>query len=322
VSRSPTFSVVIPTYNRLSSLKQALSSVWAQTYGDYELIVVDDGSADGTADYLAAISGYVEALHQPNGGPAAARNLGVRHATGNYIAFLDSDDLWPTWTLATFHKLVQKYQPALICGRVREFSDVVPSLTEGSLYAEQFTDYLDTAREPRFVASCALVVNRSTFERAGGFDESLAVAEDHDFFFRVGTVPGYVRVHSPITTLYRRHPQNTSRLLSVACASAIAILNKEAEGCYPGGKERQLQRWQLLSRVIRPIVWAGANAGLGTQSWSLYARSFRMNVRVGRWSFLVAFPFHAVFGTGSRLPPNVPSRSAASRLPQSPVIDD
>src|SRR5450830_1529256 len=94
------FSIVIPTYNRMKFLQQALDSVWAQTHDDYEIIVVDDGSTDGTKDYLASLDGRVKTVRQSNSGPAAARNLGVRQAKGEYVAFLDSDDLWFPWALA------------------------------------------------------------------------------------------------------------------------------------------------------------------------------------------------------------------------------
>lgn len=294
-------SVVIPTYNRLRFLQQALASVWAQTYCDYELIVVDDGSNDGTLEYLASLGDRIKLICQQRGGPGAARNSGIQRASGDYLAFLDSDDLWLPWTLATFHRVTQKYKPSLICGAVVEFSDVAPSLEEGELQTEQFPDYLKTARQPGFVPSCVLVVDRSTFVRARGFDEGLSVAEDHDFLFRVGTAPGFVRVQSPITTMYRRHVENTSSLRSVACASVIAILNKEAEGRYPGGNKRQMERWQLLGRMLRPIALAGVKAGLGEEPWRLYWQGFWLNARLGRFRFLIGFLFYGMRNVLRRL---------------------
>ena len=296
--RSPTFSVVIPTFNRLGLLKQALSSVWAQSYGDYEIIVVDDGSADGTIDYLVSVGERVRALQQRNSGPAAARNLGSAQATGVYIAFLDSDDLWLPWTLATYNSLIHMHEPSLLSAAVVEFRDSVPALEEGPLHADHFRDYLDTARQPGFIGSGTLVIKRSEFQRAGGFDESMTIAEDHDFYFRVGSAPGFVRVLSPITLMYRRHEESTSKCLPAACASAIAILKKEAGGCYPGGNERQMQRWLLLSRMLRPIALLGVKAGVGLQAWQLYCRSFWMNAWLGRFRFLIGF---MVFGLLSLL---------------------
>src|SRR5262245_14921483 len=99
VNVRPEFSIVIPTYNRLDFFKEAISSVWAQTHTDYEVIVVDDGSTDGTGEWLAAQCKRVRAITQVNSGPGAARNSGTREARGRYVAFLDSDDVWPSWTL-------------------------------------------------------------------------------------------------------------------------------------------------------------------------------------------------------------------------------
>src|SRR5258708_38459 len=95
------FSVIIPTYNRLNFLKHAINSIRGQNYDGYEIIVVDDGSIDGTSEYLASLGNEVKWLRQENRGPAAARNVGATKATGSYIAFLDSDDVWLPWVLAT-----------------------------------------------------------------------------------------------------------------------------------------------------------------------------------------------------------------------------
>src|SRR5687767_3522938 len=103
----PTFSVVIPTYNRTALLRRTLESVWRQTFTDFEVIVVDDGSTDGTVDYLRSLGGHVRWLTQPNSGPGAARNLGASVASAEYVAFLDSDDLWFPWTLQVYREIIR-----------------------------------------------------------------------------------------------------------------------------------------------------------------------------------------------------------------------
>ena len=100
------FSVVIPTYNRLPLLKEALDSVWRQTLTNYEVIVVDDGSTDGTARFARSMGQSIKLLEQTNRGPGAARNLGLEHARGQYVAFLDSDDLWFPWTLDIYAQCI------------------------------------------------------------------------------------------------------------------------------------------------------------------------------------------------------------------------
>src|SRR5262245_60885234 len=116
------FSVVIPVHNRRHLLPRTLDSVWAQTFTDFEVIVVNDGSTDETGEWLAAKGEVVRAITQANRGPGAARNLGTREARGEYVAFLDSDDVWPSWTLETFAELICKHKsPAILAGRMVEF---------------------------------------------------------------------------------------------------------------------------------------------------------------------------------------------------------
>src|SRR5262245_41673604 len=123
------FSVIIPTHNRLDFLKQAISSVWAQTHTDYEIIVVDDGSTDGSMDYLLSLGSRVTALRRANRGPGAARNSGAERAVGRYLAFLDSDDSWYPWALATFHELIQQYHdPGLIGAATLQFQGQLPDI--------------------------------------------------------------------------------------------------------------------------------------------------------------------------------------------------
>ena len=292
--RAPEFSVVIPTYNRLEFLKQALSSVWAQSHNDYEIIVVDDGSTDGTKDYLAALGGRIKALYQPNKGPAAARNLGVKQGIGNYVAFLDSDDVWLPWTLATFHKLILSHQqPSLLCAAVVVFDGNVPDVKQGKVKAEYFGDYLQSGNDPSYMGGSALVVKKDIFDSANGFDENMLVAEDHDFCLRIGMSRGFVLVNSPVTVAIRRHIGNMSTSPQAVYPAAEKLLIRESAGWYPGGKRRKQERWQLLSRMLRPVAMSCLRAGLVAEAWSLYRRSFRMNVRLGRFRFLIGFALYS-----------------------------
>ncbi|MGD9255575.1 MAG: glycosyltransferase family A protein, partial [Chromatiales bacterium] len=104
-----TISVIIPTCNRVETLPRALDSVLAQTLSVDEVIVVDDGSTDGTADLVRASYPQVRLLQQPNRGVSAARNRGIRKATGDWIAFLDSDDRWLPAKLEAQFRLIEQH---------------------------------------------------------------------------------------------------------------------------------------------------------------------------------------------------------------------
>ena len=124
------FSVVIPTYNRVHLLARTLESVWRQRFTDYEVVVVDDGSKDGTQAYLQGLGNKVWVIKQVNSGPGAARNIGVREAQGDYVAFFDSDDLWFTWTLDVFARAIQEHRcPHILGGKFVEFTDEAELLT-------------------------------------------------------------------------------------------------------------------------------------------------------------------------------------------------
>src|SRR5262245_48697814 len=143
------FSVVIPVHNRRHLLPRALESVWAQTFTDFEVIVVNDGSTDGTGEWLASHGERVLAITQPNRGPGAARNLGTREARGEYVAFLDSDDVWPSGTLETFAGLIRRYNsPAIVAGRVVEFWEEreLEAIRPEPVCADFYPDYFASFR--------------------------------------------------------------------------------------------------------------------------------------------------------------------------------
>ena len=295
MSETTEFSVIIPTHNRVELLSEAIESVRTQTHKNYELIVVDDGSTDGTADFLRTVGSDVKVLQQSNRGPGAARNCGARHAIGAYLAFLDSDDVWFPWTLATFSRVIERYgRPPLIVASTVEFEGAIPGLEREDVATELFSDYFNTASSPGYVGSGALVVSRATFATASGFDERLSVGEDLDFYFRVGESNAFARLIRPVTLAYRRHPENISRVSSALYDGAIEILRREANGLYPGGHGRKRDRVELLSRMVRPVALSCLNAGLSAKAWDIYRMSFDVNLRSRRFRFLIGFFLKAV----------------------------
>ena len=224
------FSVVIPTFNRVSLLQRTLASVEAQSFTDFEIIVVDDGSTDGTRDWLASQRPLLRVLEQANRGPGAARNLGAREARGDYVAFLDSDDLWFPWTLRVFAEAIERHNcPHVLGGQLVEFTDEVElrAVREEPCQTSWFSDYIASSRYPYYVGSGTCVLRREALTKARFLEDCLN-GEDHDLILQMGVLPGFVRVIAPATLAWRRHPASaTGDFASSAYGASAAVGPRE-----------------------------------------------------------------------------------------------
>jgi len=197
---TPRVSVVIPTYNRRESVGRALDSVLAQQPAPFEVLVVDDGSSDGTEALFAAPPPGVRYLRQPNRGASSARNHGIREARGEWIAFLDSDDVWLPGKLAA---QLAHLEGAKVCFSAAvdergERLDDLPQMTgadrgEARIGADDPAFFLH-ARHP-FIQSA--LIERAALLDAGGFDEGLRVAEDTKLLYELVSSLGFVAVLEP-----------------------------------------------------------------------------------------------------------------------------
>lgn len=287
-----TFSVVIPTFNRLAFLKETLESVWRQTFTDFEVIVVDDGSIDGTSSWLSEVASKVKRITQANGGPGAARNRGAESACGEYLAFLDSDDLWFPWTLETVADLIAKHnRPSLVSAKLVAFKDPaeLDSLNRTETKAEAFSDYFASSDRDCFVGAGMTFVRRDKFLEAGGFTSREINLEDHDLILRLGTAPGFVRILERPTLGWRRHDASTADQSLRSFAGCCHLIENEQNGLYPGGKPRSIARRKIITRHVRPWALTLARAGAWRPAWSLYNSTFVWNLTLNRWRFLVGF---------------------------------
>jgi glycosyltransferase involved in cell wall biosynthesis len=290
------FSVVIPTFNRLPLLKEALESIWRQTFIDYEVIVVDDGSADGTPDFAHSLGERITFLEQANCGPGPARNFAVKYAKGEYIAFLDSDDLWFSWTLAVFAKLIDQHgRPSLLAARFSNFANEreLSVVKEEPPRARWFSDYFASSKQHLFVGANMMVVQRKVMLQAGGFPVHRFNAEDHDLAMRLGTAPGFAQVLSPITLAYRRHAASAVGNLQHTYAGSALLIENERQDKYPGGARRAPERREILTLHVRPVAVSCSKHGLWRQAWTLYGETLTWHLHQGRWRFLLGFPILA-----------------------------
>jgi glycosyltransferase involved in cell wall biosynthesis len=207
----PLVSVIIPTYNRVAFVQEAVDSVQAQTFRDFEILVVDDGSEDGTPQFLASCRGVRSLRHPTQRGVAAARNLGVAAARGEWLAFLDSDDLWLPAKLARQMAYLENHPGLLLCQTdetwVRQGVRVNKPLTHRKMTGQIFFPSLRRC----VVSPSAVIMHRRLFASHGGFDESLPAAEDYDLWLRLGWRYKVGLVPEPLVIKRGGHPDQLSR---------------------------------------------------------------------------------------------------------------
>lgn len=194
---SPVVSVIIPTYNRASTIPVTINSALSQTYQPVEVVVVDDGSTDNTQQVLKTFSSSIVNVRQENQGVAAARNAGIKRSRGSIVMFLDSDDLWFPRAVETQVEVLNAAGsdiPCVMCNLTMSRSDGndVSMFAERKLhpqYSEGLWTNVQDVLTTRFLfTNQTLAIRREALETVGIFDESLWVMEDFDLAMRLSTL--------------------------------------------------------------------------------------------------------------------------------------
>jgi glycosyltransferase involved in cell wall biosynthesis len=284
-------SVIIPTFNRLPLVREAVGSVCAQRGAAYETIVVDDGSTDGTADALEREFGTrIRVLRTANRGVAAARNRGVAASRGDHLAFLDSDDLWLPDKLAAQVAFFAAHPRAEICQTdeiwLRNGVRVNPCAHHGKPSGDIFTASLQRC----LVSPSAVMLRRAVFERAGGFDESLPACEDYDLWLRIARETPVWLIDRPLVVKRGGHADQLSRRFwgmdRFRVAALVRLLNEGAlpapsraatldvlrhkcailaNGAARRGRHAEAARYRLLPALCEQGTVGGAQPTTATQ---------------------------------------------------------
>jgi len=269
---TPLITVVIPTYNRAWALQTAIDSVLAQDYPEFELIVVDDGSTDATAELLAAYNRHIIAIRQENKGVAAARNRGLAAAKGHLIAFLDSDDYWLPLKLSAQAAFFNAHPEALICQSqeiwIRNGGRVNPRRRHVKPQGDIFIPSLSLC----LVSPSAVMVRKALLDKVGGFDETLPACEDYDLWLRVSCRYPVYLIDTPFVVKQGGHADQLSRqpgldryriaaiekvmaenrLSPEQFEAAAAVLRQKsriyADGCVKRGKLTEADYYQKLAK--------------------------------------------------------------------------
>ena len=250
---APLVSVVIPAFNVSAYIAETLESVFAQSFENFEVIVVNDGSPD-TPALEAAIAPHrdrIVYLAQPNAGPSAARNTGIRQARGTYIAFLDGDDLWlPNYLVEQVALLNADPTLAVVYGDVEIVGDpTLQGKSKRALHAAmEDANFLSLlAARSNITTSCSMV-RRDWCEKVGLFDPEMRRSEDYDLWLRIAHAGGRFAANHKVLAKYRRHGSGASSDLQAMADAKMAVMDKcertldltpEARGIIEEGRHRE-----------------------------------------------------------------------------------
>jgi glycosyltransferase involved in cell wall biosynthesis len=228
-------SAIIPTYNRAKTIQGAVDSVLAQTWKEMEVIVVDDGSTDQTDEVLRAYGDKIRVIRQKNGGPSAARNTGIKAATGEIVTFLDSDDAWLPLKTERQIKLLQRTESSgVVCcvcnarmlfksGEITSFQSagLYPNLAEGL-----WSNPADILIGGFLFFNQVVAIRREFLENVGCFREDLRFNEDYEMALRLSLTGPWGFIADPLV-VWREHVDNISRThgkLEI-CENVLQILS-------------------------------------------------------------------------------------------------
>ncbi len=211
-------SVIIPTYNRADMLKEAVASVLAQDWLEkeensarFELLIVDDGSADHTPDIIRSFGGRISSIRSGHRGVSAARNLGIERTQGGLIAFLDSDDLWKKNKLSVQMNVMKAFPGAVMCYTeetwIRNGRFVNPRKKHRKYSGWIFDKVLPIC----LLSLSSAFFRRSVFDEIGRFDENLPVCEDYDLGIRLACRHPWHLIEKPLIIKRGGHPDQLSR---------------------------------------------------------------------------------------------------------------
>jgi glycosyltransferase involved in cell wall biosynthesis len=243
-AQNPLISVVIPVFNGEKYLGEAIESIRQQGYVPLEVIIVDDGSTDGTARLVKHLGTDIQYIYQDNKGTAAARNTGLRAVKGDIIAFLDADDLWPDDKFALqIPRLKDDPELDIVLGRIQYVC--LPGAEEPKHRFEE-PDYTLTN-----VHLGSGLFRKTIFDEVGYFDEEMRFNEDMDWFFRALEQDVSMVIIKEVTLIYRLHQDNLTRGRGNKHQGLFKTLKKSLDRrrSRDGDQVQPLKRWSDFDEV-------------------------------------------------------------------------
>jgi glycosyltransferase involved in cell wall biosynthesis len=275
----PRFSIIICLYNQRRFITDALDSALSQKNAEFEVIVVDDGSTDGSQEILREYGNTIRFVClNTNQGHSVAANCGASEATGKYLAFLDGDDALAPWALAAYEQIIQAKKPLMILARMSWFNGMLPVVEPGDAPHEiqvvDYKDYLQKDRPFGYSAS-ALVIDRLSFQRAGGWSTDVWPINDVDLVLKLCASGRTVHILAPPTVFHRSHPANTVKNIPPFLPAMHKIIHKARRELYPVA-ERSRKLHALVGGPVLHHTKKAIGAGLYWDAIKLLAHGWRM----------------------------------------------
>ena len=279
--QAPRFSIVITCYRQREFIRAAVDSALSQNNRSMETIVVDDGSDDGSAELLDSYAASLQLVKMPdNRGAIAARNLGASLAKGQYLVFLDGDDVLMPWALDVYARLIEERQPGYILARTWWFANgPVPALKSTDVPGEvEFVQYESVLHKdrPAGLSASAFVIERAAFEAVGGWTPGIFHLDLQDIMTKLSCVGPVILILAPCTVFYRVHPGNSIHAVPPFLSKLHLLLAKERAGEYPGGDGLRFRRRAWLGGLVLFWLKRSLSAGLFRDALKLAATGWPM----------------------------------------------
>ncbi|MEA5465664.1 glycosyltransferase family 2 protein [Leptothoe sp. PORK10 BA2] len=286
-------SVIIPAYNSMAFLPKTLNSVLGQTYADFEVLIINDGSTDHITDWAAGLTdSRIKLINQENQGCATARNAGVLASNGQYIAFLDADDLWePTKLEQQVYILDTFLNVGLVNTWISNIDDEGISIGKIGISNAEGHVWESVIEENPIMCGSTPMVRRQCFESVGLFDQNLRSAEDWDMWIRIAEKYEFAVIKEPLVR-YRIHANSKSHNLQLHLQGRLKVIekafqNSEIDGTAMKDKAYGLAYLSVAYRALQNYDLDAAHA-LKEKSLRYYPALFNSKVfhRLGLILFL------------------------------------
>jgi hypothetical protein len=277
---TPRYSIVITAHNQSRFVQEAVDSALSCGGERAEIIVVDDASTDDTSQVLRKYEEQIQFVPlTTNLGASGARNAGTARATGDYVLFLDGDDVLMPWALEVYDRIIEATQPKIILSKMAWFDEklALPGVEKWpqEIQIAKYEHLVQKDRNYQPGAS-AMVIERAALRGVDGWSAGHNTVEDIDLMLKLGTAGLTVQVLSPETKGYRVHGTNVRHRVTAMTAGLFRVMDKEKTDTYPGGTEFRFDRYVIIGAPVRFWVKQARRAGDYALAGKILWRGWRM----------------------------------------------